>query len=262
MNLLKSLVKSAQKPDRGAARTAPFAVSIDGRTVRFDISSRGTRRFFLPRYENGKLHEEGATRYILSALGPDSVFLDVGANLGWFSMAAAGVARTVYAVEAQEKMVQTVRRNADLNGYGNVHPIAAAAGDRPGFVTMPAEGKPGTSVNAAEAGYQVPVIRLDDYFAGDVVPDVIKIDVEGFELNVLRGAAALLAHRPKVAIELHRSMADFGAKPRDIFELLSDAGYKVLAGAHRKTNVVLEDLGAGSLREDFNNTMVFCEPRV
>jgi len=229
--------------------------------VRFDVSLPVARRFFLPRYAGGRLHEPGASRYVLDALTPRSVFLDVGANLGYFSMLAAGAAHAVFAVEPQERMAALVRANAELNGYANVHVVGAAAGAAPGFVTMPAEGRPGTAVDSVADGFRVPMIRLDDYFATDVAPDVVKIDVEGCELAVLRGATALLARGPHLVIELHRTMADFGARPVDIFEILSDSGYTLKAGAHRSHVLDLTDVGRASLEERFNNTMVFCEPR-
>lgn len=253
-----------RKPGRNPgprARKDPrntFTMKVDDRTLKFDISAPVCRRFFIPRYEDGSIHEPGATQFMLQRLAPGATMLDVGANLGYFSMVAAGVAGSVYAVEAQEKMAATVRANADLNGLTNVHPICAAAGDETGFVVMPDAGLPRTSVGQ-EGTYQVPVIRLDDYFSGETAPDFVKIDVEGFELNVLRGARKLLERGPPLMIELHIAMEKFGATPAEIHALLTEHGYAVRAGSHRSPHLSLNDVGHERLAKNLNNRMIFCE---
>ena len=230
-----------------------------GSTVLFRIDDRYSRGWFLPRYRDGRLHEAMATRWVLGQLKSDSVFLDVGANLGWFAIMAAARARAVFAVEAQEFLVGRIRRNASLNGFENVNILFAAAGDAPGFVRMPETGTPGTAVNEVEDGRSVPVIRLDDYFAADVVPDVVKIDVEGYELKVLRGARRLLAHGPKLVIELHEQMTKFGASFEEVHALLDENGYVIRIGDHRKEEAPLREIGRRDFARGIGNTMIFCE---
>ncbi len=232
-------------------------IRVRDKEIHFDVQAPAGRRFFLPRYKGGKLHEAAATQYIVEALTPQSVFLDVGSNLGYFSIVAAHFAKTVYAVEAQDKMVSLVRANAALNELDNVHAFCAAAGDKPGFADIPVDGKPGTALNSA-TGNKVPIIRLDDYFADGPLPDVMKIDVEGFELNVLKGASRLLAHGPALAIELHETMADFGATPQEVLTILFDHGYRVRAGQHRSQELSLSEVNKGNLRR-ISNAMIFCD---
>ncbi|WMS41514.1 FkbM family methyltransferase [Acuticoccus sp. MNP-M23] len=266
MNLLKFLKPSSQQASEGRARsrrrgsneTPVFTMTVDGRAIRFGMPTAGTRRFFIPRYEDGRIHEAGATKFFLNALKPDSVFLDIGANLGYFSMVAAGVAHKVYAVEAQEFMVGVIRANAELNEYTNVTALCAAAGDSPALVTMPVAGRPSTGIGDHDEGLTVPVIRIDDYFKA-LAPTVIKIDVEGFELNVLKGMEEILKTGPSLAIELHKRMVEFGATPKAVFELLSDHGYTLRVGEHRDETLSLNELGGASLTASFNNKMVFCD---
>lgn len=243
---------------------APFSVervhkvTIAGSTIGFDLTNPAGRRFFRPRYAGGKLHEAAATQFIVESLKPGALFLDVGSNLGWFSIIAAHFAGTVYAVDPQEKMVAQVQKNAALNELTNVHAFCAAVGDATGFVDMPEVGRPGTAVNS-EAGVKVPVIRLDDYFGDDLMPDVMKIDVEGYEFNVLKGASKVLAHGPAIAIEMHKSMSDFGASPKDVFTLLSDHGYRLRIGKHRSDTLTLNDMTSANAQNRLNNRMVFCD---
>jgi FkbM family methyltransferase len=76
---------------------------------------------------------------------------------------------------------------------------------------------------------QVRTERLDDALAGDYRPALIKIDVEGAELGVLRGAAATLErHRPFVLFEHGVGGADlYGAHPADVFDVLDCAGLRI-----------------------------------
>ena len=242
-----------------AREPATHTMRVGEKSVRFNIEHHLSRRFFLPRYANGKLHEEAATRFILDRLSPASTFVDVGSNLGYFSIVAAHFAGTVFAIDPQARLADLVRTNAGLNGLTNVHPICAAAGDRTGFVEMPADGRANTAVDTVSDGIKVPVIRLDDYFNDRYRPDVIKIDVEGYELNVLKGATALLAHGPVLAIELHDSMSDFGASPSEIATLLFDHGYRVRTGRHRSSEIALSEITPQTPERTFANEMIFCD---
>lgn len=238
-----------------------FTMMVDGAPITFDVRHPQSLRFFLPRYQNGGMHEPAATAFLLRVLEPGGLFLDVGANLGYFSMVAARRAKAVYAVEAQERMVSEIRKNAELNGFENVEAILAAAGAAPALVAMPSAGRPNSQVatpGEAET-VVVPVLKLGDYFAHDMTPTVMKVDVEGFELEVLRGAEAILRKGPALFIELHQSMADYGAKPRDVLGILQDHGYTVRTGAHRRGDRALREIGSGALPDTLNNRMIFCE---
>jgi len=249
---------SGGKPAGANANPKAHTVEIDGKTIRFDLSHPAGRRFFSRRYAGGRLHEAAATRFVVDALKPGSLFLDVGSNLGWFAIVAAHFAQTVYAVEPQDRMVNLIKANATLNGLDNVHPLWAAAGDQPGFVDMPVGGRPGTAVNSGK-GNRVPVIRLDDYFAGDLRPDVMKIDVEGYEFNVLKGATRILQHGPAIAMELHETMSDFGASPKELLTFLHDHGYRVRTAAHRTETLSFKDVTAETSLRQVANSMVFCD---
>lgn len=214
--------------------------------------------WFYPRYAGEKLHEPVAVELLLDHLTSDSVFVDVGAHLGYFSIIAGSVAKMVFAIEAQEMMVSRIHRNACANHLRNVHTMLAAAGSAPGFAEFAKSAGPGGGVNSG-AGNLVPVVRLDDYFAGDLMPSLIKIDTEGYEMNVLRGCTNILKNKVKLIIEVHQKMRDFGDDPYEFYDLLAHHGYKVRAVSHRREGAELSELSREEVAA-LNNYMVFCDP--
>lgn len=251
MSFLRKLPFARKKP------LPQHVMELNGKTIRFEMKSNHGRHFFR-RYTGGKHHEAAATQFLLGVLTPQARFLDVGSNLGYFSIVAAHFAQSVYSIEPQDKMVALVRTNAALNELTNVNAFCAAAGDVPGFVDMPVVGLPSTVVNS-QSGVKVPIIRLDDYFGGELMPDVMKIDVEGFECNVLRGAETILARGPAIAIELHDNMVDFGGSLKEVFTILFDHGYRIRTGDHRGEELSLSEVRMRQHHRKFNNEMIFCD---
>ena len=173
-------------------------------------------------------------------LGEGDVFYDVGANVGFFSLIAARLVGPDGHVDAFEPVVESVaaiRANAVLNGFDNiaVHPVAvgAAAGRERMLVVEDLSWsrlERGGQHSRAAATVDVEVVALDELVeAGELrPPTLVKIDVEGAELDVIAGMRRTLErHRPAVVCELH----DTGAEVARAFEEL---GYDVtnLEGKH------------------------------
>jgi len=132
---------------------------------------------------------------------------DLGANIGNHTVFFALIARAkrVLSVEPLPHCFAVLDRNRTLNGLeGLVQPIQALAGAKPGHGEL-------TAFNAANIGASrfranpdgaVQIVALDDV-AGHLPPDFVKIDVEGMQMDVLRGAEkTIITHRPPVWIEL------------------------------------------------------------
>jgi FkbM family methyltransferase len=155
-------------------------------------------------------------------LQPGDVALDVGSNVGFFTLIMArlvGPSGTVVAVDPVPANARAVGKNARLNGFSNIRVCEVAATDRPGEVELLVSE---TSAFSRVAGLVrddnvascivVEGRPLDDLIDGREVPvpSLVKIDIEGAEIAALRGLErSLRRHRPKVLCELHGTNAEF-----------------------------------------------------
>jgi FkbM family methyltransferase len=150
----------------------------------------------------------------------DAVAWDVGAHVGFFSLLLASRCRRVVALEPSPENARRLRANVELNDAPvDVREVAVSGRVGTAFLDGSAE-----MSHLASSGIVVETITLDALLAEAGPPDFVKMDVEGAELDALRAAPELLAHRPTILVEVH------GPEQRDgVHELLSDAGFSVEA---------------------------------
>lgn len=143
-------------------------------------------------------YELALTRHIAPLARKGGVFVDVGANMGYFSLLWAGQnpnARAI-AFEASPRNVEILRNNVNLNGLGSrISIVPKAAGNHEGTISFdpgPATqtGWGGISASPVSSSITVPLCRLDEEISEPV--DVLKIDVEGADTWVLHGCEKLL----------------------------------------------------------------------
>jgi FkbM family methyltransferase len=157
--------------------------------------------------------------------------VDVGANLGLYAVAAAKRGARVVAVEPDPANVRHIRRNARLNRI-EVSIVEALAGAEIGTAPIALRGSPVSGYIDMYLGpttrYGVaPVLTLDALLKDERV-DLLKIDVEGAEIDVLRGAEQTLRDKkPRaILIEVHPgAFALIGQTLDDLTELIQAAGY-------------------------------------
>ncbi len=147
-------------------------------------------------------YEPDVLEVIQRRAAPGDTVLDVGANVGVYALSLArhvGSTGRVFAIEASPAVFPYLDRNVELNQAANVRTIHAAAADRGGEVTLfeaPAHqfGMSGLGNLAGSTAHTVPAITLDELIAGAGVSRVaaMKVDVEGFEVLVFKGARRLL----------------------------------------------------------------------
>lgn len=174
------------------------------------------------------------------ALGPGMVFVDAGANWGYFSLLAAsrvGPGGVVLALEPDPRMFAQLAANFDLNGFGHARARPFAASSADGVVTLEgyAEGSSNRGISRisdAGAGLKVRAVALDGLLAAERIDavDAIKIDVEGAEALVIAGMPdGLRAQRyARIFIELHPGLlAERGVTPDDCCAPLLGGGGRV-----------------------------------
>jgi FkbM family methyltransferase len=178
------------------------------------------------------LHEFVDMAFVLHAIGEGTLFVDVGANAGAYTVLAAG-ARGASAVSV-EPIPDTFARltgNIGLNGLaGRVEALNIGLSDQPGTLRFTSRldcvNHVATSADSPEACLEVPVSTLDSILAGRV-PLVVKIDVEGYEAPVLRGASRTLAHPDlqAVILETNHSGTRYGLAETAVTDPLLALGF-------------------------------------
>jgi FkbM family methyltransferase len=193
---------------------ATLMIRTAGRGLRSDLPG-GEVVYVSPeyRYLSWNPLEYAAFR---DAVKPGAIALDVGANVGAYSLLLAqwaGPSGAVYAFEPAPEAFDGLSRHVAMNGLdATVHAVHAAVGDAVSdarFVVSRTAGE-GRLAATAEEGARaitVPVTTIDDFCARErVAPDFIKIDVEGHETAVLRGARETLGRcrgKAAVFVEVH-----------------------------------------------------------
>ena len=158
--------------------------------------------FWLGTYERDKM--ECFREY----LRPGSVVYDVGANVGIYTVLACrmvGVEGRVFSFEPSPDNVQRLAENIRVNKFNNVEIVPSAVSVTDGFATFDSEADPCVRKISESGALRVETVSLDSFVAsGKPFPNLMKIDVEGAELDVLRGAQKLLVeHGPTIFLATH-----------------------------------------------------------
>lgn len=218
--LLRWLILPALPP-----KPASFAYRLPGgEGVRlFYREDLGTKVLFEGQYEDREVAA------LCALIEPGTTVFDVGANIGLSALEFARTAGSVIAFEPHPDTAARLAANLASNAVRNVGIVQAAVGSAPGTVTFHESASPTLSSASVippdlVRSFEVPVTTVDGEWldAGRPRVSALKVDVEGGELDVLRGASALLAsERPAILLEA------WGAAQLDpIDTLLVAAGYR------------------------------------
>jgi len=169
--------------------------------------------------------------------------VDIGANIGYCTILAsrlAGPEKRVFSFEPQANIVRKLRRNIEANALCNVEVFQYARSDKPGTVNfnVPPEGAEAFGSMRSNERFktvktvEVETHRLDDVLdkLGDPKIGLVKMDAEGAELLILRGAEKLLSSpdKPDLIFEANElNCKPFGYCVFDILEYVHSFGYKL-----------------------------------
>ncbi|MBL8860448.1 MAG: FkbM family methyltransferase [Planctomycetes bacterium] len=193
-----------------------------------------------PAIERGNW-EEHETRLFRAHLAPGARVVDLGANVGWFTVQAVLEGCEVHAFEPVPWIADVLERNAraaELVGPGRAIVHRAAAGSARGTARIALAGANFGDNRLLDAGHarpadmdagtelEIAVERVDDLVHGPV--RVLKIDTQGSEWHALQGAQALLEASPRIALLLEFwPYALRGATPDELLRFLAERGFRL-----------------------------------
>lgn len=181
--------------------------------------------------------QQAEMKSFIQTLAAGTQFLDVGAHWGVFSlvaMKAGGHGSRAICIEASDQAAKVLCENLCLNQVQNlVSVVNSACGDKVGELRMLTTGAGGADYFVVPAEERPDTITVPQVTADSVCdsahfqPTHMKVDVEGFEEEVLRGAKRVLSQfKPHLFLELHGDIIHRrGKNPEVVLDLLQDAGY-------------------------------------
>jgi FkbM family methyltransferase len=176
-------------------------------------------------------------RFLRSVVCRDSIVADIGANQGLYTVWLARLAASghVYALEPDPELFQCLQMNIGSNQLTNITAIRAAAHSRPGTLAFAAnhlnrgDNRVSTNSNLSSSLEKVPAVTIDE-IVGKRSLDLLKIDVQGFEIEVLLGAKETLKKNQTLTIVVEfwpYGLRQAGHEPKELFQILENAGFSI-----------------------------------
>lgn len=212
-----------------------YQETIHGATFELDLKDNIQRNVFFGAYEPKE------TTLLKSLLKPGMTFVDIGANIGYFSALASslvGKNGTVFSFEPSPYVFAKLKKMADSATFQNIQSFSIALSDEPGQLNLPVpkEGNhtPSFLDKTNSNQIRVEVRRLDDCLPPEKINniDLLKIDVEGFELKALRGAEKLLRARriKNIICEFNEYwLREAGTSSEELLQFLLDRNFDLLS---------------------------------
>lgn len=194
-------------------------------------------------------YEPNVLPVFLRALRPGDYVLDVGANIGIFTLLAAkrvGVHGRVYAFEPIARNVQSICAGIIGNGFANISLIPVAAADKAGAVSMhptdnSSNGIVDMRVSTPGDANMAPMNRIDSLLSGIERLDVIKIDIEGYEACAWKGIRSLVDRFQPLVFSEFNPVAmrnTLGVEPREYLSEILNVISGPIDVLHRDGDVV------------------------
>ena len=218
-------------------------------------------------------YEFNETKLVKELIKPGWSVIDIGANFGWYSIhfsKLVGQSGRVFAFEPIPETYEELNSNIKLNFCQNIKAFNLALGDKDGTISFGVPNIDGGSGASSEflkysKRVQTTMRHLDDVIKEQKINkvDFIKADIEGGELNMLKGAEKLIENfRPKLLIEIvDMHCQRFGHSPVDIYQFLLSKGYKGLFIGNEytkeKTNIRIDELISPNVNNLLNGNYFF-----
>ena len=230
------------------AKGEPVIRLVQGNRMILDLNDVGiSRELFLY-----GVHETHSTADFRRAIGQGMVLLEVGANVGYYALIAAsqvGPAGKVIALEPSPRNAALLEANLGLNGVRHIVSVRETAagsevGTLPFYIVSKSNlcgfiNREGPGIDLLDT-IDVPVIPVDDILLEEHGVDYFRMDLEGFEFDVIRGMKRTLTGPRRPAggfIEVHSEILNRnGTSARHFLEHLASLGYELEVARFRGRN--------------------------
>ncbi len=185
-------------------------------------------------YWTGTHEKHDELKVFLSYLREGMVVFDVGANIGFYALHFArkvGPNGKVYAFEPVPEYFERLKQHINLNDVTNIIPVPIALSDQKGTAKMSvASGDSSLFHHESDRFIEVPLATLDEFMSEHQIncAHALKLDVEGAELHVIRGANHTIQNfKPIMMVELNATtLKAAGTSPEELFRTIVSYGYR------------------------------------
>lgn len=213
------------------------------------------RSLFARQLAKYRAYEPTNSNWLVSWLAGtrEGLVVDVGANFGWYTLLSARLApmSTVVAIEPDSENHRLLRHNIDGAGFGRMVAVQKGVGEETSRIRLYRHERSNPGANsvrpsqAADTSFEEievePLDRILEPFAGPI--HFLKIDVEGYEVQALRGAAQTLRRTRALLLEYSPSFLEAcGSQPAELLEILASAGlrpHRLIGGAVQPVDPML-----------------------
>ena len=171
------------------------------------------------------IYEPHIAAVLRSRLRKGMVFFDIGANVGYYTLFAStliGNSGRVFAFEPEPENMRMLIEHIKINERTNIVPVQKALSDVPGILRF--DGTAHTMCKFSDDGnIEVECTTLDTFVQeSGIIPEILKIDIEGAEVRALHGADACLSEiQPEIILSVHDGLLD------RCLDILSEYNYNV-----------------------------------
>ena len=211
-------------------------VLVDVQGSKMYISSKD--RSVSPSLFRKGVYEDYTTEVFKNLIKPNMTVVDIGANIGYYTLIAGRLAGKVYAFEPEPHNYDLLVKNVAINNYKNIVTIQKAVSYRSGKtrfyidkVNLGGHSFAQDTILERAGCLEVEAITLDEFFENafhDSGIDIIKMDVEGAEGLVIEGAEKILRRKLRIVMEfLPRGLRNLGTDPLSLLHKIRDCGFEI-----------------------------------
>jgi len=179
--------------------------------------------------------EPKVTKKVFEIITKNDTVFDIGSWIGYYALIAAKIVGTkgrVISIEPENENIIRIKRNIEINNFSNIITIDSAVGDKTGFGSIVHHSSSTMHKITYDKDSSTRVEKFDDIVDRLSINHIglVIMDIEGFELNALKGATNSLSKKiiQNLIIEIHpKFLKSLGTSETDIFQFFKSYGYKV-----------------------------------